>query len=87
MSGKQIVGIETKKGTFTNDAGQVIAFDNVYLHLLGHNPKVEGSAVSVLKVKSELADGLQIGDCINLIYDMRKDGTPYLCDIEVVEND
>ena len=87
MTFKEIVGMENKKGSFVNEAGQTVTFDNTYLHLLGQNPKVTGSAVSVLKVKSELADGLQVGDCINLIYDMRKDGTPYLCNIEVVENE
>lgn len=84
---KEIVGLEQKKGTFENEAGQTVAFDNVYLHLLSENPKVAGRAVSCLKVKSALADGLLVGDFITLNYDTRKDGTPYLCSIEVVENE
>lgn len=84
---KEIVGIESKKGSFTTEDNRVVAFDNVYLHLLGENPKVTGHAVSTLKVKAELADGLQVGDYISLNYDMRKDGTPYLCGIEVVDNE
>lgn len=84
MVGKEIVGIEQKKGTFTAEDGRVIDYDNVYLHLLGQNDNVNGSAVSVLKVKSELADGLQVGDNIVPIYDVSKSGAPFLSTIEVI---
>ena len=49
-----VIGVEHKSGSFTNDAGKTFAYDNYNLHCTRESNRVIGSAVTVLKVKSDL---------------------------------
>lgn len=87
----KIVGIEQKAGTFTDDKGRNVDFDNVTLYCVTDtNPDCLGMSVLTVKIPrrnflnitgySEVSREM-IGQCISLEYVPRLTGAPLLSHI------
>lgn len=87
----KIVGIEQKEGSFTDDKGRSVEYDNVILYCVtDSNPDCLGMSVLTVKVPrrnfvsitgySEVNRDM-IGQCISLEYVPRLTGSPLLSHI------
>lgn len=74
-----IVGIENRKGTFKNEQGTDIAYDNKYIHLVGENENTNGQCTASYKVSKncEIVGASSFNDLIGMEVLLCKDKTQY----------
>ena len=63
-----VIGIETKQGTFKNEAGNQVAYNNKYVHLAGDSQNTVGQRTEAYKVSKncEIVGVKNLEDLIGL---------------------